>query len=136
MGGVRPDKERSASPREDPIHLGAATRRCEGAIRRAERRGQWAEAWEPRSGPALAETGRLSASERPSKVRNRRTGPRGWWPGPKGQRVGSPDGTTGDGDTNSRRTKGCSHPGRNSPSGNRVSPIRPVARRKPDRKGV
>src|SRR3954452_5140178 len=68
MGGVRPDKERSASPREDPIHLGAATRRCEGAIRRAERRGQWAEAWEPRSGPALAE--RLSASERPSKVRN------------------------------------------------------------------
>src|SRR4051795_7690390 len=70
MGGVRPDKERSASPREDPIHLGAATRRCEGAIRRAERRGQWAEAWEPRSGSALAETGRLSASERPSKVRN------------------------------------------------------------------
>src|SRR3954451_543385 len=70
MGGVRPDKERSASPREDPIHLGAATRRCEGAIRRTKRRGQWAEAWEPRSGPALAETGRLSASERPSKVRN------------------------------------------------------------------
>src|SRR3954470_16849569 len=70
MGGVRPDKERSASPREDPIHLGAATRQCEGAIRRAERRGQWAEAWKPRSGPALAETGRLNASERPSKVRN------------------------------------------------------------------
>ena len=39
--------------------------------------GQWAEAWEPRSGSALAETERLSASERPSKVRNRRTGPRG-----------------------------------------------------------
>src|SRR3954471_3243029 len=68
MGGVRPDKERSASPREDPIHLGAATRRCEGAIRRAKRRGQWAEAREPRSGPARAETGRRSASEGPSKV--------------------------------------------------------------------
>src|SRR4029453_2928733 len=70
MGGVRPDKERSASPRGDPIHLGAATRQCGGEIRRAKRRGQWAEAWEPRSGPVLAETGRLSASERPSKVRN------------------------------------------------------------------
>jgi hypothetical protein len=126
---------RSASRREDPIHLGAATRQRGGAIRRAERREQWAEAWKPRSGSALAETERLSASERPSKVRNRRTGPRGWWPGPKGQRVGSPDGTTGDGDTNSRRTKGRSRPGRISPSGNRVSPIRPVARRKPDRKG-
>src|SRR3954454_4106051 len=126
---------RSASRREDPIHLGAATRQRGGAIRRAERRGQWAEAWEPRSGSALAETERLSASECPSKVRNRRTGPRGWRPGPKGQRVGSPDSATGDGDTNSRRTKGCSHPGRNSPSGNRVSPTRPVARRKPDRKG-
>src|SRR4051812_39597114 len=124
---------RSASRREDPIHLGAATRQRGGAIRRAERRGQWAEAWKPRSGSALAETGRLSASERPSKVRNRRTGPRGWWPGPKGQRVGSPDRSTGDGDTNSRRTKGRSRPGRTSPSGNRVSPIRPVARRKPDR---
>src|SRR4051812_35291593 len=96
--------------------------------------GTWAEAWKPRSGSALAETERLSASERPSKVRNRRTGPRGWWPGPKGQRVRSPDGTTGDGDTNSRRTKGRSRPGRISPSGNRVSPTRPVARRKPDRK--
>ena len=106
MGGVRPDKERSASQREDPIHLGAATRQRGGAIRRAERRGQWAEAWKPRSGSALAETERLSASERPSKVRNRRTGPRGWWPGPKGQRVGSPDRTAGDGDSNSRRTKG------------------------------
>jgi len=95
----------------------------------------WYEAWKPRSGSALAETERLSASERPSKVRNRKTGPRGWWPGPKGQRVGSPDGTTGDGDTNSRRTKGRSRPGRISPSGNRVSPTRPVARRKPDRKG-
>ena len=126
---------RSASRREDPIHLGAATRQRGGAIRRAERRGQWAEAWEPRSGSALAETERLSASERPSKVRNRKTGPRGWWPGPKGQRVGSPDGTTGDGDTNSRRTKGRSRPGRISPSGNRVSPTRPVARRKPDREG-
>src|SRR3954454_25306567 len=91
---------RSASRREDPIHLGAATRQRGGVIRRAERRGQWAEAWESRFGSALAETGRLSASERPSKVRSRRTGPRGWWPGPKGQRVGSPDGTTGDGDTN------------------------------------
>src|SRR5215207_869661 len=61
---------RSASRREDPIHLGAATRQRGGAIRRAERRGQWAEAWKPRSGSALAETGRLNASERPSKVRN------------------------------------------------------------------
>src|SRR3954468_21019527 len=61
---------RSASRREDPIHLGAATRQRGGAIRRAERREQWAEAWKPRSGPALAETERLSASERPSKVRN------------------------------------------------------------------
>src|SRR5918993_4818642 len=67
--GARLDKERSASRREDPIHLGAATRQCGGVIRGAERRGQWAEAWEPRSGSALAETGRLSASERPSKVR-------------------------------------------------------------------
>jgi hypothetical protein len=65
--GARSDKERSASQREDPIHLGAATRRCEGEIRRAKRRGQWAEAWEPRSGPALAEIGRLSASERSLK---------------------------------------------------------------------
>ena len=112
---------RSASRREDPIHLGAATRQRGGAIRRAERREQWTEAWKPRSGSARAETERLSASERPSKVRNRRTGPRGWWPGPKGQRVGSPDGTTGDGDTNSRRTKGRSRPGRISPSGNRVT---------------
>ena len=135
LGGVRPDKERSASPREDPIHLGAATRQCEGEIRRAKRRGQWAEAWEPQSGSALAEIGRLSASERPSKVRNRKTGPRGWWPEPKGQRVGSPDGTTDDGDSNSRRTKGRSRPDRTSPSGNRVSPTRPVVRRKPDRKG-
>jgi len=126
---------RSASRREDPIHLGAATRQRGGAIRRAERRGQWAEAWEPRSGSALAETERLSASERPSKVRNRKTGPRGWWPEPKGQRVGSPDRATGDGDINSRRTTGRSHPGRISPSGNRVSPTRPVARRKPDREG-
>src|SRR5215211_7710697 len=116
---------RSASRREDPIHLGAATRQRGGAIRRAERREQWAEAWKPRSGSALAETERLSASERPSKVRNRRTGPRGWRPGPKGQRVGSPDGTTGDGDTNSRRTKGRSRPGRISPSGNRVTPFVP-----------
>src|SRR3954449_13009023 len=85
---------RSASRREDPIHLGAATRQRGGAIRRAERRRQRAEAWEPRSGSALAETGRLIASERPSKVRNRKTGPRGWWPGPKGQRVGSPDSAT------------------------------------------
>src|SRR3954464_5971001 len=113
----------------------AATRQRGGAIRRAERRGQWAEAWKPRSGSALAETGRLSASECPSKVRNRRTGPRGWWPGPKGQRVGSPDRATGDGDINARRTTGRSRPGRTSPSGNRVSPTRPVARRKPDRKG-
>src|SRR3954469_2904003 len=105
MGGVRPDKERSASPREDPIHLGAATRQCEGAIRRAERRGKWAEACKPRSGAALAETGRLNASERPSKVHNVKTGPRGWWPGPKGTRVGSPGGATGDGDINPRRTK-------------------------------
>src|SRR4051812_6448011 len=105
---------RSASRREDPIHLGAATRQRGGVIRRAERRRQWAEAWEPQSGSALAETERLSASERPSKVRNRRTGPRGWWPGPKGQRVGSPDRATGDGDTNSRRTTGRSRPGRNS----------------------
>src|SRR3954451_20112567 len=45
---------RSASRREDPIHLGAATRQREGAIRRAERRRQWAEAWEPRSGSALS----------------------------------------------------------------------------------
>src|SRR3954469_1464749 len=126
---------RSAARREDPIHLGAATRQREGAIRRAERRRQWAEAWEPQSGSALAETGRLSASERPSKVRNRKTGPRGWWPGPKGQRVGSPDRATGDGDINSRRTTGRSRPGRTSPLGNRVSPTRPVARRKPDRKG-
>src|SRR3954449_2483200 len=125
---------RSASRREDPIHLGAATRQRGGAIRRAERREQRAEAWEPRSGSALAETGRLSASECPSKVRNRRTDPRGWWPEPKGKRVGSPDSATGDGDSNSRRTKGRSHPGRNSPSGNRVSPIRPTARWKPDRK--
>ena len=131
-GGSRP--VRWPSQREDPIHLGAATRQCEGVIRRAKRRGQWAEAWEPRSGSALAETERLSASERPSKVRNRRTGPRGWWPGPKGKRVGSPDSSTGDGDINSRRTKGRSRPGRNSPSGNRVSPTRPAARRKPDRK--
>ena len=65
--GARSDKERSASQREDPIHLGVATRRCEGEIRRAKRRGQWAEAWEPRSGSALAEIGRLSASERPLK---------------------------------------------------------------------
>ena len=70
ISGVRSDKERSASQREDPIHLGAATRQCEGEIRRAKRRGQWAEAWEPRSGSALAEIGRLSASERPSKVRD------------------------------------------------------------------
>src|SRR3954453_4823088 len=108
---------RSASRREDPIHLGAAPRQRGGAIRRAERRRQRAEAWEPRSGSALAETERLSASECPSKVRNRKTGPRGWWPGPKGQRVGSPDRATGDGDTNSRRTTGCSRPGRNSPLG-------------------
>src|SRR4051812_43667028 len=67
---------RSASRREDPIHLGAATRQRGGAIRRAERRRQWAEAWEPRSGSALAETGRLSASERPSKVRNRKNRPK------------------------------------------------------------
>jgi hypothetical protein len=55
------------------IHLGAATRQREGEIRRAERRGQWAEAWEPRSGSALAETGRLSVSERPIKsvIQNR-----------------------------------------------------------------
>src|SRR3954452_379704 len=125
---------RSASRREDPIHLGAATRQRGGAIRRAERREQRAEAREPRSGSALAETGRLSASECPSKVRDRITGPRGWWPGPKGKRVGSSDGATGDGDSNSRRTKGRSHPGRNSPSGNRVSPIRPTVRWKPDRK--
>src|SRR3954465_2845597 len=113
---------RSASRREDPIHLGAATRQREGAIRRAERRRQWAEAWEPRSGSALAETERLSASERPSKVRNRKTGPRGWWPGPKGQRVGSPDRATGDGDTNAGRTTGGSRPGRTSPLGQQGKP--------------
>ena len=56
--------------RGDPIHLGAAIRQCEGAIRRTKRRRQWAEAWKPRSGLALAEIGRLSASERPSKVRD------------------------------------------------------------------
>ena len=67
INGARSDKERSASQREDPIHLGAATRRCEGEIRRAKRRGQWAETWEPRSGSALAGIGRLSASERPLK---------------------------------------------------------------------
>src|SRR3954447_10945079 len=132
---VRPDKEGVLHTRGDPIHLGAAIRQCEGAIRRTKRRRQWAEIWKPRSGSAPAEIGRLSASECPSKVRNRRTGPRGWWPEPKGKRVGSPDRATGDGDTNSRRTTGRSHPGRNSPSGNRVSPTRPVARRKPDRKG-
>src|SRR4051812_566431 len=116
IGGIRPDKERSASQREDPIHLGAATRQREGESRPAERRGQWAEAWEPQSGSALAEAGRLSASEHPTKVRNRRTGPRGWWPEPKGKRVGSSDSSTDDGDSNSRRTKGCSRPGRTSPS--------------------
>src|SRR3954462_15601084 len=106
MGGVRPDKERSASPREDPIHLGAATRRCEGAIRRAERRGQWAEAWEPRSGSALAETGRLSASERPSKVRDiEQAQEAGGLDQKKGTRVGSSDSATDDGDINPRRTK-------------------------------
>src|SRR3954453_13857478 len=126
MGGVRPDKERSASPREDPIHLGAATRRCEGAIRRAERRGQWAEAWEPRSGPALAETGRLNASERPSKVRNVEQAQEAGGLDQKGKRVGSSVDATGDGDINSRRTKGRNRPGRNSPSGNRVSPTRPT----------
>src|SRR5215203_6052092 len=125
---------RSASRREDPIHLGAATRQRGGAIRRAERRGQWAEAWEPRSGSALAETGRLSASECPSKVRDRRTGPRGWWPEPKGKRVGSPDSAVGDGDSNSRRIKGRSRPDRNSRSGNRVSPTRPATQRKSNRK--
>src|SRR5215217_3806064 len=101
---------RSASRREDPIHLGAATWQRGGAIRRAERREQWAEAWEPRSGSALAETERLSVSECPSKVRNRRTGPRGWWPGPKGQRVGSPDRATGDGDINSAGRQGAAAP--------------------------
>ena len=134
IGGVRPDKERSASQREDPIHLGAATRRCEGEIRRAKRRGQWAEAWEPRSGPALAETGRLNASERPSKVRNVK----------QAQEAGGLD----------QKVRGSDHqvvplatvtsipagrkdaaaPVANSPSGNRVSPIRPAPGRKPDRK--
>src|SRR4051812_24706782 len=37
--------KRSASPREDPIHLGAATWQCEGEIRCAERREQRAESW-------------------------------------------------------------------------------------------
>ncbi|MFL4997391.1 MAG: recombinase family protein [Microvirga sp.] len=40
-------RKRSASQREDPIHLGAATRQCGGVIRRAKRWGQRAEAWEP-----------------------------------------------------------------------------------------
>jgi len=131
---VRPDKEGVLHTRGDPIHLGAAIRQCEGAIRRTKRRRQWAEIWKPRSGSALAEIGRLSASECPSKVRNRRTGPRGWWPEPKGKRVGSPDSAVGDGDSNSRRIKGRSRPDRNSRSGNRVSPIRPASWRKSIRK--
>src|SRR3712207_9329523 len=111
MGGVRLDQERSASPREDPIHLGAATRQCEGAIRRAKRRGQGGKAWKPRAGSARAETGRLSASERPFKVRNVEQAQEAGGLDQKGKRVGSPDGATGDGDIKPRRMKGRSRPG-------------------------
>src|SRR4051812_36979254 len=131
MGGVRPDKERSASPREDPIHLGAATRRCEGAIRRTKRRGQWAEAWKPRSGSALAETGRLNASERPSKVRNVE----------QAQEAGDLDQKVRGSDRQvvplatvtsiPAGRKDAAAPVANSPSGNRVSPTRPALGRKP-----
>jgi hypothetical protein len=134
IGGVRPDKERSASQREDPIHLGAATWQCGGVIRRTKRREQRAEAWEPRSGSALAETGRLSASECPFKVRQPQQAQEAGGLDQNGTRVGPPDRSAGGGDVNSRRMKGCSRPGRHSPSGNRVSPTRPAARRKPDRK--
>src|SRR3954454_11529418 len=90
IGGVRPDKERSASQREDPIHLGAATWQCGGVIRRTKRREQRAEAWEPRSGSALAETGRLSASECPFKVRQPQQAQEAGGLDQNGTRVGPP----------------------------------------------
>ena len=52
-----------------------------------------------------------------------------------GTRVGSSGANTDDGGNKTRRIIGRSLPTRTSPSGNRVSPIRPAARRRPDREG-
>jgi hypothetical protein len=101
---VRAEKERSASQREDPIHLGAATWQCEGEIRRAERREQRAESWEPQSGSALAETERLSASECLIKSVTVEQAQEAGGLNQNGTRVGSPDQVVGDGDINPRRT--------------------------------
>ncbi len=99
-----------------------------------EASGQRAIIWKHQSGGGLAETGRLNASERHGSVRTNRLkmlislGQNGTW-------VGSSRYGSGDSSNNSHRTRRRSRPGRNSSLGNRVSPTRPAAKRKPDRKG-
>jgi hypothetical protein len=112
---------------------------CYPDVRRSnptcEAPGTTASIWKHRSGGGPAEDGRLNASERPSSrsvIGNRPkvlTGRR-----QNGMRVGSSVASTDDDGNSTRRTIGRSLPIRISPSGNRVSPTRPAARRYPDRK--
>ena len=112
---------------------------CYPDVRRSdptcEAPGTTAPIWKHRSGGGPAEDGRLNASERPglrSVIGNRPkvlTGRR-----QNGTRVGSSVASTDGGGGVTRRTIGRSLPVRISTSGNRVSPIRPAARRRyPDR---
>ena len=122
---------------ECPVKEPCPPKRCYPDVRRSdptcEALGTTALIWEHRPGGGPAEDGRLNVSEPPSRSVI------GNWPKvltgrrQNGTRVGSSIVSIGDGGTVTRRTIGRSLPIRISPSGNRVSPTRPAARRYPDR---
>src|SRR4051795_9278831 len=124
---------------EYPVREPCPPKCCYPDMRRSnptyEAPGTTASIWKHRSGSGLAEDGRLNVSERPwlrSVIENRPKVLTGR--GQNGMRVGSSIGTVDDGGTVTRRTIGRNLPIRISTLDNRVSPIRPAARRYPDRK--
>src|SRR6195952_4714042 len=144
---VRPEGHRGPHPPvtpqgsmlECPVREPCPPKCCYPDMRRSnstcEAPGTTALLWKHQSGRGLAEDGRLNASERPwlrSVIENRPKVLTGR--GQNGRRVGSSIVAVDDGGTVTPPTTGRNRPLPLSPLDNRVSPIRPGARRYPDRK--
>ena len=132
--GRKAQKKKGVSINLEPRLLGCRYLSVRRRDPTCEASGQRAIIWKHQSRGGLAEIGRLNVSERHGFVRTNRLkmltslSQNGMW-------VGSSHHGGGDSSKNSHRTRRRSRPGRNSSLGNRVSPTRPAAKRKPDRKG-
>jgi len=138
-GGPHHPGDPQGSMMECPVREPCPPKCCYPDMRRSnptcEAPGTTALLWKHQSGRGPAEDGRLNASERPwlrSVIENRPKVLTGR--GQNGRRVGSSIVAVDDGGTVTRRTTGRNRPIRISTLDNRVSPIRPAARRYPDRK--